>query len=986
MLRLGRRDFLKVIGAAGASTTLGCSSELARNLIPYVFPPEEIVPGDATWFASTCRECPAGCGLLAKNRDGRIIKVEGNPAHPISGGKLCARGQASVHGLYNPDRFKGPMKRVDGELIPITWDEAELLLMQRLHGFRTSGSGKQAVFITQLMTGTLQQLVEWWLEQTGSGEYIPYESYAYEDLRAANEITFGRGEIPDYRIDQADFLISFGAGFLETWVSNIKYARQFAEFHAPADSNKHAFVYVGPRQSMTAANADLCITVAPGDEYLIGLAIISLLLDDERYAVRQPFMYRPLLQQMRSSFTTDQIIQKTGVSKDVLQKTAQRFAAAKRPLALAGGLACSSPNSLATAVAANLLCGLKAESLQAIDFSRPHSLSRTATADKMWELTQRIQNDEIELLLLHEANPVFTLPPSWRFAESLHQVPFIVSCSSCPDETTELAHLILPTHTPLESWGDYIPQPGVVSLLQPVMGNVYDTRHLGDILLSTGNKLTGEEKLHQGNFHQLLQASWEPLWREYGGGESFTTFWINAAAKGGVWDDGAGRASPAYLVPSFKYEFPPVDDDRKEKDAFCFTAYPPVQFYDGRMANRPWIQELPDPVTQVTWGGWVEINPDTAMAMGIKKGDLIRLKSEFGSVEAPALPIPTVPERTLAMPIGQGHLAYGRYATGLPANPLQLYPADPDRHSGGIHHPRLVVSIEQTGELFGVANTDGSFFDHDRHLVQEMQFPVYQQAVQSGHRPHIDLPLPAGYTSDHDIYPPHSHPTYRWTMVVDLDRCIGCGACVVACYAENNVAVVGREQMLLQREMSWLRVQRYFKHNDLGIRYLVMLCQHCDAAPCESVCPIFAPHHSIEGLNNQIYNRCFGTRFCSQNDPYKVRRFNWFTFTRAEPLHWQLNPDVTVRQKGVMEKCSFCIQRITKAKIEARNKGRLVQDGDFTTACAQTCPTNALTFGNLIDPNSRVSQLINNPRAYQVLQHLNTKPAVIYLKRITQEV
>jgi molybdopterin-containing oxidoreductase family iron-sulfur binding subunit len=260
----------------------------------------------------------------------------------------------------------------------------------------------------------------------------------------------------------------------------------------------------------------------------------------------------------------------------------------------------------------------------------------------------------------------------------------------------------------------------------------------------------------------------------------------------------------------------------------------------------------------------------------------------------------------------------------------------------------------------------------------------YHDAVASGYKPHISLPLPEGYDPAIDFYPPHEHAGYRWAMVVDLDRCIGCSACVVACYAENNVAIVGKEQVLKGREMSWLRIQRYFDAERRVAWWLPMLCQHCDCAPCEPVCPVYAPHHSKDGLNNQVYNRCFGTRFCSQNDPYKVRRFNFFTYTRQAPLDWQLNPDVTVRQKGVMEKCSFCVQRIIDAKTKARNEDKQVLDGEFTTACAQTCPTNTLIFGNLLDPNSRVSQLVNDARAYQVLGHLNTKPAVIYLKRVTQ--
>ncbi len=427
-----------------------------------------------------------------------------------------------------------------------------------------------------------------------------------------------------------------------------------------------------------------------------------------------------------------------------------------------------------------------------------------------------------------------------------------------------------------------------------------------------------------------------------------------------------------------------MDSKKESEKGFHFTGYPTIQFFDGRIANRPWIQELPDPVTQVTWGGWVEIHPETAKKLGIRKGDLLQIRSPYGSLEAPALPISTVPNDTVAMPIGQGHTEYGRFANGLPANPMDIFPRSVDNVSGGILRPPFRVTIQKRDKSLPVANTDGSFYQQGRGLTQTIPWEEYRKEKAAGHRPHLDVPLPGGFDPRKDFYPPHRHPEYRWTMVVDLDRCIGCGACAVACYAENNVAIVGRNLVMQGREMSWLRIQRYFEREEPRIRFLPMLCQHCDAAPCEPVCPVFAPHHSIEGLNNQVYNRCVGTRFCSQNCPYKVRRFNWFTFTRSEPLNWQLNPDVTVRQKGVMEKCSFCIQRIVEAKNRAKNEGRKVRDGDFTTACAQTCPTEALIFGNLKDPKSHVSKLIQSPRAYQVLGHLNTKPAVIYLKRVTQ--
>jgi len=347
------------------------------------------------------------------------------------------------------------------------------------------------------------------------------------------------------------------------------------------------------------------------------------------------------------------------------------------------------------------------------------------------------------------------------------------------------------------------------------------------------------------------------------------------------------------------------------------------------------------------------------------------LKGFGGEAEIPAYVTPLTIPGVLSMPLGQGHTSFGRFAKGCGVNGWKLC-------SRGANH----VSIQPRALKVKFANTDGSLSQHGRGLAQGMDLGEYREAKSKGQLPKLRLPLPEAYDPKEDFYPPHKHNLYRWAMVVDLDRCIGCGACVIACNAENNVAIVGRELVLQGREMQWIRIERYLEDHPLKVRFLPMLCQHCDAAPCESVCPVYAPHHSAEGLNNQVYNRCIGTRFCSQNCPYKVRRFNWFTFTRPKPLHLQLNPDVTVRQKGVMEKCSFCVQRIVEAKNRIRGERRTLRDGEVIPACVQTCPTEALVFGNLMDPESRVARLSRDPRAYQVLGHLNTKPAVIYLRRL----
>jgi molybdopterin-containing oxidoreductase family iron-sulfur binding subunit len=341
--------------------------------------------------------------------------------------------------------------------------------------------------------------------------------------------------------------------------------------------------------------------------------------------------------------------------------------------------------------------------------------------------------------------------------------------------------------------------------------------------------------------------------------------------------------------------------------------------------------------------------------------------------------------------MGQGHNHYGRYAKDQGINPILLLDAELDDDSGAPIFAEKLQSLEDTGRRANLAVTSGSRTQYDRKIA--LSVPLADASKSAEDKPGLTmddfpltLPLPEGYDPHRDIYPPHDHDTYRWGMIVDLDRCIGCSACVAACYAENNIGMVGRQQMAEGREMAWLSIQRYYDPQDPAkMIFLPMMCQHCDNAPCESVCPVYAPHHSKEGLNNQVYNRCIGTRFCAQNCPYKVRRFNWFDWQWPDPLPKQLNPDVTVRSKGVMEKCSFCVQRIKAAHGVAKDQARTIRDGDVVPACVQTCPTDALIFGNLMDPASRVRKLTDDPRAYQVVGYLNTKPAVIYLKKVIQK-
>ena len=973
MAKVSRRQFLKTLGWAGTATLAGCSDPI-RRLIPYVIPPEDIVPGEATWYASTCRECPAGCGILVKNRDGHIIKVEGNPGHIINTGRLCPRGQASVQGVYNPDRYKGPMmKGPDGAFGQVSWEAAENAAVERLSAARRKGT---VVFMSHLMTGAEEDMAVRLMGALG-GEYVVYEPFAYEPLRKANRIVFGKDGLPAYHIEQADFLLSFGADFLETWISNVQFARQFASFHAPGDGGKHPFVYVGPRLSMTAANADYWVAVPVGGESCVALGLLRLVLQERPSLSGAAARLAPRI----SAFTPEVVESRTGVKPDVLLMMAAQFKKAARPLVLAEGMAFQDPNALDTAVASNILCSLSPAGGRLIDFSNPSSLGQTAPATQVKALADRMARGEVSALIVYRANPVYALPATWAFEPALKKLTTLISFSSFPDETTRLATLLMPSHTFLESWGEYRPQRHVRGLLQPAMGNLFDTRHLGDMLISLGRRIGGQAAFPEKSFYDVLRSGWEQGRKETG--VSPDAFWQQGLQRGGAWRGSEGEAPGAGGPGDFAFSTPVVAPLREKPASFDFFTYPTIRFFDGGLANRSFLQEMPDPVTMVTWDGWVEINPDTAKRMHIEKGDVLVIRAGNRMVQAPAFPYPGIPAGSLAMPVGYGHGATsGRYATGEAGNPNEILSGRLDP-AGGLVRSVSGVVIEKAGRSVVIASADGSAYQHGRRLAVSLPFREYLST--RGHAPALVMPLPSGWDNKKDFYAGHEHVDYRWGMVIDLDRCIGCQACVVACYAENNVGIVGKRNVAMGRQMSWLHLERYFEPGQPMVRFLPMLCQHCDSAPCESVCPVFAPHHNKEGVNNQVYNRCIGTRDCNENCPWKVRRFNWFTWTHDFPLEWQLNPDVTVRQKGVMEKCSFCIQRIVYAKSIAAGEGRKVSDGEFTTACAQTCPADAIAFGSLMDPESRVSKLAAQARAYQVLGGLNTKTAVIYLKKITQE-
>ncbi|MCI0453406.1 MAG: molybdopterin-dependent oxidoreductase [Candidatus Dadabacteria bacterium] len=967
-----RRDFLKILGVAGGTAAVAgaCSPEPVEKIIPYVIPPDTIIPGIPNWYASTCRECPAGCGILVKNREGRAIKIEGNPLSPINSGGTCARGQAALQGLYNPDRIRGPLTRnSSGGLEPTLWDEAERVLVEKIKEIREKGNANKIVFLTNNISGSLNRLIDDWLNALGGGRHIVYETFSHEPIKEANRIAFGMNKVPTYNIEKTKYLLSFGSDFLETWLSPVQYAKRFSEMHGYKDKGMGKFVQVEPRLSLTGASADEWIGIRPGTEAFLALGISNFILSNGLASVSGYEADR--LKGLVQDYKPDVVSLITDIPQETITRIAKEFVELKPSLALGGGAANTSSKSTQALVAINILNYIAGNVGETVNFGDNLTLSNVNSYSEITSLVDSMSKGEVELLLIYDVNPAFTLPKALKFEDALKGVPFVVSFSSFMDETTEGANLVLPDHTTLEKWGDYIPQDSVHGLIQPIMDPIFNTKATGDVILSISKKIEGLDSQFASNtFYDYLRDSWRQIQVSYAPDKDFETFWKETVESGGIYREIPPiKAQLSQEASSVSFSEPKFEG---QGDTY-FMAYPSYRYYDGRGANKPWLQELPDAITTAVWDSWVEINPGTAEKMGIKDGDFISIESPYGNISTQAYIYKGIRKDTVAIPIGLGHKGYGRYAQNRGVNPIDILSPLTDQESGGFAWLSTKVSISNTGRHEQFVRTQENTTQAGRGIAQSITLKELGSGVHEEHE-----------KNEFNMYPPQKYIAHRWGMSIDLSKCIGCGACVTACYAENNVPVVGKGQVAKRREMSWIRIERYYEEdNGFDIRFIPMLCQHCGNAPCEPVCPVYATYHNPDGLNAMVYNRCVGTRYCSNNCTYKVRRFNWFTYEWHEPLNWQLNPDVSVRTKGIMEKCTFCVQRIRFGKDRARDEGRNVRDGEITPACAQACPTKVIVFGDLKDTESTVSHLSKDERGYLVLQEVNTQPAITYLKKVT---
>ena len=994
--RVGRRDFLKLMGA-GAGVAAASCQDSPRNLYPYVVPPRDAIVGEASHYASVCRECPAGCGLMIRVREGRPVKLEGNPHNPINRGKLCARGQAGLLRTFGPERIERPLDRRGDEPTETTWRDALRQVATAL-GDRREGEGR-VVLWSGLETGALATLFEG-LAGASNARRLMTDPHGMEPLLEAHQVAFGRSELARPRLESADLVVALEADVFETYLSPVELARQIVGTERESD-HRAEMVWVGPRRGVTGLLSDHWIPSRPGAGGLVAMALLSKLstLSVARREYTRAIAAQGELAALLATQTTESLARLAGIEMDDLDELAQRIDQARRPVVLSPGPLGVGSQGVAEQLAVVVLDTVLGAYGTTLTLDNAHALAGLSRTSVLRETLDRMREGEVDVLVLSNVNPLFDLPGGAEVAEAFGRVGLVVAIADRPNATTELAHLVLPSSTPLESWGDYVPRAGVRGLMQPVLEPIVQSRMVGDILLGIAHHAGLQQQVSPGarTFEAALRASWRDA------GTSFR----EAQVTGGVFAQPATSASAELRPESVERLRRWLDAlPQQPLEGLALAVYAPIGAGLNEESMGGWLDELPEPTTAAVWGPPAEIHPELAARLGIpesdpREGAAIEVRTDQGTLRLPVTVRDSVGADVVAVPLGgwPGERRLSHYAVrGFRSQDLRVARErgsirEGTKAGGLLPAAALVdgVGVVRAGQVVEVSRASDPvrLYVETRHLSQHSGGQNRGLARASGIDLHIhehpELP-------EHlvDMYGPREYETYRWGMAIDLDRCTGCSACIIACQAENNISVVGPEHVDYGREMAWLQLHIYWEHDEAGRAVplaLPMMCQHCHQAPCESVCPVYAPYQTPEGLNGQVYNRCVGTRFCSNNCPYKVRRFNWLAWERPEPLPLQLNPDVTTRSEGVMEKCTFCVQRIRSAKEQARLAGRdgLV-DGEVVPACVQTCPTGALVFGDIGDPESRVSQLIRGEqeRSYHVLGQVGTRPAITYFERVVR--
>lgn len=1024
-----RRDFLKFLGFGVTAATLAACEAPVTKSIPYLFKPEEVTPGIANYYASTYFDGYDFCSVLVKTREGRPIKVIGNDLCPISRGGVNARVQASILGLYDSERAKGALKGGAG----ISWDSIDKEIKGKLEGI-AAAKGQIVILTGSIASPSTTKAVEEFTAKFGNVKHVQYDAVSFAGIRTANGLSFGKEVIPTYHFDKAETIVSIDADFLAHWLSPLEHAAQYGAgkkiamgtSHKDAKLSRH-FQFEA-NMSLTGSNADIRTAVKPSD---LGAVAVSL--------------YNEVAKAKGGAAIS---------GRDVPAAKANIVKAAKELVATAGkSLVVAGSNSPDIQVVVNAINNLLGNYGNTIDLNVVDNTKQGSEA-AVNALIKDMAAGQVSAILIHGVNPAYSLPNAKDFSAALSKVGVRISFADRLDETASECEYVCPDHHFLESWNDFNPRTGHYTLAQPTISPIYNTRQVQDTLLVWAGSTT--------NYLDLIKKTWEGATFAGSGYGSFTEFWNKSLHDGmratnsvvvlSTESEELAKPADTHATPHGRPQAKPeqpvtattiaataiplvvnADPAALSKAAAGISAvkggkyelalYTKAGLGNGSHANNPWLQELPDPVSKVTW--------DNYITMSAKQ-----MKEEFnfnvinGQEETVNIAEVVVNGVTLKLPVyaqpGQAYgtigvaLGYGRTKAGKCGNNVGVNAfggITVDKATGLYDYNVYDVKINATSETTLLAATQTHHTMMGRAIVKEATLDAYKKDEKAGNAP-ILLATANGPQSPDEVnlWENHLRLNHKWGMSIDLNACIGCGACVIGCQTENNVAVVGKDEIRRGRDMHWIRIDRYYtsdmteaKAEEEGVGAITkfdamevpsesprvvfqpVMCQHCNHAPCETVCPVLATTHSNEGLNQMTYNRCIGTKYCGNNCPYKVRRFNWFKYSDNAQFDYHmndtlgkmvLNPDVIVRGRGVMEKCSMCVQRIQEGKLNAKKESRRPLNGEIKTACQQVCPTNAIIFGDIADDNHDISKLAKEPRMYHLLEEVGIQPSVFYQTKV----
>ncbi len=993
---MSRRDFLKLSGAAMAFATAGCALRPATKIVPYVKAPEEVIPGVANYYASTMAGAE-GVGVLVKTREGRPIKIEGNPDHPLSQGKLGVRGQHSIFNLYDPDRLTGPVKLTRGDrtsAAALGFGTADEEIARALNAVKG-----RVVLLTGTMHGPARErVVREFVAGFPNAKHVVYDGWNFDATRNAQKTCYGAKVLPHYRFERAEYCLMLNADPLGAGYSSLEANIGYGKNRKVRDGKYSKWVAFEPYVSHTGSNCDERYRVRTADVIKVALAVAN---EVSRLAGTTAI---PNAVRFKASTVENELKLKSGALSRI---AGELWANRGQGLVMAA----EDENLQIVANYLNSVCQNEGKTIDGT--LSPSKQALGSTADLL-DLIGDMRAGKVDVLIISGTNPAFTLPVSAGFAEALSKVNTIVSLNDRVDETSVLGDYVLPSTHWLESWGDAEPQVGVLSLQQPTILPLYENRAAEDSLLSLAKAAkAGSLSQFQGGWHEYIMDTWQTQVHAKGSYEAaFPDFW-NSALR-----DGVLNLVPAQEPAPRTFRNDVLNAIKMENSAageLELVVYPSPILGDGMEVNNAWLLETPDPVSKVVWTNYASLSPVTAQKLGVKEGDYVSLDASGTKAEIQVHIQPGNADGVVSVQSGWGRTHGGRVSDGVGVNAF----AFASLAGRNVKTAGIPCTIAKTGQWAKLPCVMGHDYIEGRPIIFEATLDEYRKDPSAGiHRHHYEWPDTDGKHEDSQgelrfhtggvsdsmargdgdertgppeppsLWKEYKYDGYRWGMAIDLSSCSGCSACIAACQVENNIPVVGRDQIERGREMHWIRIDRYYSGDpdNPDVVHQPMLCQHCENAPCETVCPVLATVHNEEGLNLQIYNRCVGTRYCSNNCPYKVRRFNWYESSfmayGEHPLELALNPDVTVREKGVMEKCTFCVQRIRDAKGNAKRFGRLLQDGEMVTACQQSCPTGAIMFGDFNDPDSQVAVAMNNERGYRVLEELDTRSSIVYWSKL----